>query len=69
MCLLTPDLSFLFKDVFLCRIVNLARDYSNKRQAFGRTIKDYPLHMKTLANMEVSTCITLKTKWLYESAL
>ena len=37
----------------VCRMVNLARDYSLKRVCFGKTIKDHKLHVKTLANMEV----------------
>ncbi|KAL8606019.1 hypothetical protein ACOMHN_024524 [Nucella lapillus] len=37
------------------RMVNLARDYSTRRQAFGRVLKDYPLHVQTLASMEVET--------------
>jgi alkylation response protein AidB-like acyl-CoA dehydrogenase len=35
------------------RMVNMARDYSTRRQAFGSVLKDYPLHMQTLARMEV----------------
>ncbi|XP_076452464.1 acyl-CoA dehydrogenase family member 11-like [Babylonia areolata] len=35
------------------RMVNLARDYSTRRQAFGSVLKDYPLHVQTLARMEV----------------
>lgn len=46
------------------RIVNLARDYSTQRTAFGNVIKDYPLHMQTLARMEVevrgATLLTLE---------
>ncbi|XP_041377829.1 acyl-CoA dehydrogenase family member 11-like [Gigantopelta aegis] len=37
------------------RIVNLARDYSTRRQAFGNVLKNYPLHVQTLARMEVET--------------
>ena len=37
------------------RITNLARDYSTRREAFGKIIKDYPLHIKNLAKMEVET--------------
>ncbi len=48
-------------------MINLARDYSTKRVAFGKLLKDYPLHMATLSNMEVcyleiiffSTCFNL----------
>lgn len=35
------------------RIVNLARDYSIRRSCFGLPIKDHPLHIKNLANMEI----------------
>ncbi|XP_034397273.1 acyl-CoA dehydrogenase family member 11-like isoform X1 [Cyclopterus lumpus] len=37
------------------RVVQLARDYANRRTAFGRLLKDHPLHMQTLARMEVET--------------
>ncbi|GFN92751.1 novel acyl-coa-dehydrogenase protein, partial [Plakobranchus ocellatus] len=37
------------------RIVNLARDYATRRQAFGRLLINHPLHVHTLANMEVQT--------------
>lgn len=37
------------------RMVNLARDYSTRRQAFGNMLKDYPLHVQSLARMEVET--------------
>lgn len=36
-------------------MVDLARDYATKREAFGKPLKDHPLHMQTLARMEVST--------------
>ena len=35
------------------RIIHLARDYSNKRVAFGKLIAHHSLHMQTLARMEV----------------
>jgi hypothetical protein len=35
------------------RVINLARDYSMKRECFGKTIKDHQLHIRNLANMEV----------------
>ncbi|XP_069134564.1 acyl-CoA dehydrogenase family member 11-like [Argopecten irradians] len=35
------------------RIVNTARDYSTRRSAFGNVLKDYPLHVQTLARLEV----------------
>ncbi|XP_070619117.1 acyl-CoA dehydrogenase family member 11-like isoform X1 [Erythrolamprus reginae] len=37
------------------RVVDLARDYATKREAFGKPLKDHPLHMQTLARMEVQT--------------
>ncbi|KAM6422824.1 acyl-CoA dehydrogenase family member 11-like isoform 2-T3 [Liasis olivaceus] len=37
------------------RIIHMARDYSTKREAFGKPLKDHPLHMQTLARMEVQT--------------
>ena len=35
------------------RIINLARDYASRRKAFGRLLLNHPLHVHTLANMEV----------------
>ncbi|CAD5116160.1 DgyrCDS5081 [Dimorphilus gyrociliatus] len=35
------------------RTMTLVNDYSFKREAFGKLIKDYPLHTKVLARMEV----------------
>ena len=32
----------------------LSRDFSTKRKAFGKIVKDHSLHIKTLADMEVS---------------
>ena len=29
------------------------KDYSKKRSAFGKVIANHPLHMRTVANMEV----------------
>ncbi|KAL5015901.1 hypothetical protein ScPMuIL_005490 [Solemya velum] len=37
------------------RMINLSRDYSTRRQAFGNYLKDYPLHIQTLARMEIET--------------
>ncbi|XP_025032980.1 acyl-CoA dehydrogenase family member 11-like, partial [Python bivittatus] len=37
------------------RIVHMARDYATKREAFGKPLKDHPLHIQTLARMEVQT--------------
>ena len=41
------------------RIMQLSRDYSTKRVAFGKYLADHPLHMQTLARMEVYTCTCL----------
>ncbi|XP_023198752.1 acyl-CoA dehydrogenase family member 11-like isoform X2 [Xiphophorus maculatus] len=38
------------------RVLQLARDYATRRTAFGKLLKDHPLHMQTLARMEVETC-------------
>jgi alkylation response protein AidB-like acyl-CoA dehydrogenase len=32
----------------------LARDYAHRRESFGKKIVDHPLHMQTLARLEVS---------------
>ncbi|XP_040051216.2 acyl-CoA dehydrogenase family member 11 [Gasterosteus aculeatus] len=37
------------------RVVQLARDYATRRTAFGKLLKDHPLHIQTLARMEVET--------------
>ncbi|XP_072244110.1 acyl-CoA dehydrogenase family member 11-like isoform X2 [Leuresthes tenuis] len=37
------------------RVLQLARDYATRRTAFGKPLKDHPLHMQTLARMEVET--------------
>uniref|UniRef100_K1PSY4 Acyl-CoA dehydrogenase/oxidase C-terminal domain-containing protein n=1 Tax=Magallana gigas TaxID=29159 RepID=K1PSY4_MAGGI len=37
----------------MCRILSMARDYSTRRKAFGDYLKNYPLHVQTLALMEV----------------
>ncbi|XP_059155974.1 acyl-CoA dehydrogenase family member 11-like [Physella acuta] len=37
------------------RICNLAKDYAMKRKAFGRNLHSQPLHVHTLAEMEVET--------------
>nr|XP_043881155.1 acyl-CoA dehydrogenase family member 11-like [Solea senegalensis] len=37
------------------RVVQLSRDYATRRSAFGKVLKDHPLHMQTLARMEVET--------------
>lgn len=35
------------------QILHLAVDYSKKRKAFGSTISEFPLHVKTLADMDI----------------
>ncbi|KAG8455626.1 hypothetical protein GDO86_001724 [Hymenochirus boettgeri] len=35
------------------RVINLARDYAARRVVFGKLIKDHPLHIQTMARMEV----------------
>lgn len=37
----------------------LSRDYCTKREAFGQYLVHYPLHMRTLAGIEVSTLLTI----------
>lgn len=34
-------------------MISLSRDYARKRVAFGKLLKDHPLHMQTMARMEV----------------
>uniref|UniRef100_A0ABM5F2A9 Acyl-CoA dehydrogenase family member 11-like isoform X2 n=1 Tax=Pogona vitticeps TaxID=103695 RepID=A0ABM5F2A9_9SAUR len=40
---------------FMRRMIHMARDYVTKREAFGKLLKDHPLHTQTLARMEVQT--------------
>ncbi|NXG54632.1 ACD11 dehydrogenase, partial [Hemiprocne comata] len=37
------------------RMISLSREYARRRVAFGKLLKDHPLHMQTLARMEVQT--------------
>ncbi|MGH0140548.1 UNVERIFIED_CONTAM: hypothetical protein FKN15_030756 [Acipenser sinensis] len=37
------------------RIINLGREYATKRFVFGKFLKEHPLHMQTMARMEVET--------------
>ncbi|XP_053938619.1 acyl-CoA dehydrogenase family member 11 isoform X2 [Cuculus canorus] len=37
------------------RMVSLSREYARKRVAFGKLLKDHPLHMQTIARLEVQT--------------
>ena len=43
-----------FHCIFVCRIMSLAQDYCLRRSVFGKLLVDHPLHMQTLARMEVS---------------
>ena len=47
--------NFLFFPFFFFfkRIISLARDYSHRRVAFGKPIRNHPLHVRTLAEMEL----------------
>ncbi|NWS48358.1 ACD11 dehydrogenase, partial [Probosciger aterrimus] len=40
---------------FMRRMLSLSREYACRRVAFGKLLKDHPLHMQTLARMEVQT--------------
>ncbi|NXH23427.1 ACD11 dehydrogenase, partial [Bucco capensis] len=40
---------------FMRRMVSLSREYACRRVAFGKLLQDHPLHMQTLARMEVQT--------------
>jgi alkylation response protein AidB-like acyl-CoA dehydrogenase len=35
------------------RVLSMAKDYSGKRVAFAKRIRDHPLHLRTLANLEI----------------
>ncbi|NWW90475.1 ACD11 dehydrogenase, partial [Rhynochetos jubatus] len=37
------------------RMITLSREYARRRVAFGKLLKDHPLHMQTIARMEVQT--------------
>ncbi|XP_065707578.1 acyl-CoA dehydrogenase family member 11-like isoform X2 [Patagioenas fasciata] len=37
------------------RMMNLSREYARRRVAFGKLLKDHPLHVQTMARMEVQT--------------
>nr|XP_033810729.1 acyl-CoA dehydrogenase family member 11-like isoform X2 [Geotrypetes seraphini] len=45
----------IFAVAIMRRMINLAREYANQRFAFGKFIKDHPLHIQTMARMEVQT--------------
>jgi len=53
LCRKVPSIMFSWCVYSVCRMVNLARDYATRRRAFGNLLKDYPLHVRTLAEMEV----------------
>jgi putative acyl-CoA dehydrogenase len=38
---------------FMRRGLALARDYASRREAFGRRLSEHPLHIETLANLQV----------------
>lgn len=40
---------------YMRRMVNLAKDYSKRRFAFGKRIIDHPLHVRLLRSMELDT--------------
>lgn len=42
-----------FPGCILSRMISLSRDYARRRVAFGKLLKDHPLHMQTIARMEV----------------
>ncbi|NWU92931.1 ACD11 dehydrogenase, partial [Upupa epops] len=37
------------------RVISLSREYARRRVAFGKFLKDHPLHMQTIARLEVQT--------------
>lgn len=49
-------------EVFVFRVVQLARDYASRRSAFGKILKSHALHVQTLARMEVILSINIKLK-------
>lgn len=42
-----------FPGCVLSRMISLSREYALKRVVFGKLLKDHPLHMQTIARMEV----------------
>ncbi|XP_030073720.1 acyl-CoA dehydrogenase family member 11 [Microcaecilia unicolor] len=55
MLTITRIYNTIFAVANMRRMINLAREYASKRFAFGKFIKDHPLHMQTMARMEVQT--------------
>lgn len=51
-------------EVFVFRVVQLARDYASRRYAFGKILKDHALHVQTLARMEVRLSGNIRLKVL-----
>ena len=49
----------LRSESFHFRIMTLAQDYCVRRSVFGKLLVNHPLHMQTLARMEV-TCFTCR---------
>ena len=43
------------------RITQLGREYSTKRSAFGKLLRDHPLHVQTLSRMEVIPDLRYRT--------
>lgn len=37
------------------RILSIARDYSHRRKAFGKTISQYPIHIQSLARIDLES--------------
>lgn len=50
-----------YVSMFNLRILSLARDYSQKRKVFGRYQSEWPLHVSTLAKVEIEAraCLAL----------
>ena len=38
------------------RLLNLSKDFALRRTAFGQLLSENPLHMQTLARLEVNYC-------------
>ena len=49
----------LLSESFHFRVMTLAQDYCVRRSVFGKLLVNHPLHMQTLARMEV-TCFTCR---------
>ena len=48
------DLLWVHLPLLYSRMLQLSRDYAGKRTAFKKPLTSHPLHMQTLARMEVS---------------